>query len=82
MNHGELTGIYDRLDQIETRQVKTVSHRPRRDLYFWPLAVALLASLAAHAWKLWAGRAAAPTARSTPRLRVNARTFELEAIEQ
>jgi Ca-activated chloride channel family protein len=82
MNHGELTGIYDRLNQIETREVKTVSHRPRRDLYFWPLAVALLASLAANAWKLWAGRSAVATAPSTARLRVNARTFELEAVEQ
>jgi Ca-activated chloride channel family protein len=82
MNHGELAGIYDRLDKIETREVKTVSHRPRRDLYFWPLAVALFVSLAAYAWRLWATRLATPTAPATARLRVNARTFELEAIEQ
>jgi Ca-activated chloride channel family protein len=37
-----LVGVYDRLDEIETRDVKTVSHRPRRDLYFWPLATAVL----------------------------------------
>ena len=83
MNHGELAGIYDRLDEIETREVKTVSHRPRRDLYFWPLAAALLVSLAAPAWKLWAGRSATPDRTPPPHgLRVNARTFELEAIEQ
>ncbi len=82
MNRDELAGIYDRLDKIETRQVKTVSHRPRRDLYFWPLAVALLISLAAHAGKLWAGRATSPAGTPTMRLRVNARTFQLEAVKQ
>ena len=82
MNHDELAGIYDRLDKIETREVKTVSHRPRRDLYFWPLAAALLVSLAAHAWSLLgARRSALPTTTPTARLRVNARTFELEPIE-
>ena len=29
MNHDELVGIYDQLDQIETRDIKTVTHRPR-----------------------------------------------------
>jgi Ca-activated chloride channel homolog len=82
MNRGELTGIYDRLDQIETREVKTVSHRPRRDLYFWPLAAALLVWLASHGGKLWAGRAAVPVAAPAMRLRVNPRTFQLETIEQ
>jgi len=82
MNRGELTGIYDRLDQIETREVKTVSHRPRRDLYFWPLAAALLVWLASHGWKLRAGRAAVPVAASAMRLRVNPQTFQLEMIEQ
>ena len=38
----ELEGIYDELDKIETRKVDIVSHRPRRDLYFWPLLAALL----------------------------------------
>jgi Ca-activated chloride channel family protein len=82
MNRNELAGIYDRLDKIETREAKTVSHRPRRDLYFWPLAAALFVSLAAHLWKLWSGRRHRPRAASHVRLRVNARTFELEAIEQ
>jgi len=43
----QLAGIYDELDQIETRQVKVISHRPRRDLFYWPLLVALLLSLSA-----------------------------------
>lgn len=38
----ELEGIYDELDKIETRKVDVVSHRPRRDLFFWPLLAATL----------------------------------------
>ena len=37
-----LEGIYDELDRIETRQVKVISHRPRNDLFHWPLLAALL----------------------------------------
>ena len=82
LNRGELAGIYERLDEIETLDVKTVSHRPRRDLYFWPLAAALLVSLIAHMWKMWTARTPSPTvASSSMRLRVNTQTFELEAIE-
>jgi len=81
MNREELAGVYERLDQVETRDVETVSHRPRRDLFFWPLAAALLASLAGHAWKLVAGRSGIAGAAASARLRVNPRTFELETIE-
>jgi len=41
-----LRGIYDELDQIETREVETLSHRPRRDVFHLPLGAALLVSLA------------------------------------
>lgn len=40
-----LAGIYEELDRIETRKVDVVSHRPRRDLYHWPLLAAVLISL-------------------------------------
>jgi Ca-activated chloride channel family protein len=40
-----LEGIYEELDEIETREVKTVSHRPRRDLFFLPLLVAMFVSM-------------------------------------
>jgi len=43
-----LTDIYTTLDQIEPRKVETISHRPRRDLYQWPPAIALLAALLYH----------------------------------
>jgi Ca-activated chloride channel family protein len=82
MNRDELIGIYDRLDKIETREVNTESHRPRRDLYYWPLIVALLLSLAAHGWKLIKLGKQTAAAEATKRVRVNARTFELETVEQ
>lgn len=44
-NRQELLAIYDQLDQLETQKIETVSHRPRRDIYWWPLAAALLASM-------------------------------------
>ena len=37
----QLAGIYDQLDKIETRKVETVSHRPKRDLYYVFLLSAL-----------------------------------------
>lgn len=41
----QLNQIYDRLNQLETRKVQTISQRPRRDVYWWSLAVALAASV-------------------------------------
>lgn len=41
-----LEAIYAELDRIETRQVQTMGFRPRRELFQWPLALALLLSLA------------------------------------
>lgn len=38
----QLAGIYAELDKIETREVKVISHRPRNDLFYWPLLAALL----------------------------------------
>ncbi len=81
LDRQELQGIYQQLDEIETRDVKTVSHRPRRDLYYWPLAAALLISLAAHSWQWWRMRGRVPVRRKQTRLKVNPRTFELETIE-
>jgi Ca-activated chloride channel family protein len=41
-NPAELAAVYDRLDEIEVRELETVSHRPTRDVYAVPLALALL----------------------------------------
>ena len=79
LDRTELAGIYEQLDEIETRKVESVSHRPRRDLYFWPLAAALLISLAAHAWRLWSdGSVSSFESAPSVRVRVNTQTFELE----
>lgn len=42
----QLSGIYDELDKIETRQVDTISHRPRLDIYYFPLLLMLILSFA------------------------------------
>ena len=81
LDRDQLANIYDRLDQLETREVSTVSHRPRRDLFYLPLALALLVSLAGHLIPVLQKTGVESRAPRT-RLRVNARTFELEAVEQ
>ena len=49
-----LAAIYSQLDALRTREVQTVSHRPRRELFYWPLGVGMLLSLTYHA--VWALR--------------------------
>jgi Ca-activated chloride channel family protein len=49
MNGVGLADIYRRLDAIETREVDTVSARPRTDLFWWPLAAGLLLTLGVRA---------------------------------
>jgi Ca-activated chloride channel family protein len=48
----QLARIYDQLDKLNTRPAETVSHRPRRDVYWWPLAAGLVLSFAWHAGQL------------------------------
>ncbi len=53
-NREQLEGIYKELDRLEARQVETVSHRPRLDLFHWPLAAAFLliwGFYLPHAWR-------------------------------
>ena len=51
-----LADIYAQLDALRTREVQTVSHRPRRELFHWPLAVGVLLSLVYHlAWAVRIG---------------------------
>lgn len=42
----QLSAIYQQIDQLEARKQQSISHRPRRDVYWWPLAAGLLISLA------------------------------------
>ncbi len=45
-NREEMASIYTELDALNPRQVQTVSYRPRRDLYPWPLGAAMAFTLA------------------------------------
>lgn len=74
----QLAGIYDELDRIETRQVKVVSHRPRRDLFYWPLLAALLLSLGEKAFALIRRSRATPPAPALATVRVDPSTGRLE----
>jgi len=42
----QLEAIYRRLDELNPKQVETLSFRPRRDLFHWPLALAFTLGLA------------------------------------
>jgi len=42
----ELEAVYEELDALATRDVETQSHRPRRELFQWPLGAFLVLTLA------------------------------------
>lgn len=77
-DRGQLAGIYEQLDRIETRQVKVVSHRPRRDLFYWPLLAALLLSLGGKAVTVLRRSRATDPAAATSAVRVDPLTGRLE----
>lgn len=64
LNRAELEGVYNRIDAMTTRQVETLSYRPVIDLYFWPLAAAIILVLLHHALQLWWTRRAAGAERT------------------
>ncbi|MGR9090698.1 MAG: VWA domain-containing protein [Gammaproteobacteria bacterium] len=43
-----LAEVYDEIDRLTPRKVDTLSYRPQRDLFHWPLGAALLLSLLYH----------------------------------
>jgi len=54
-----LEDIYRRLDQLDTREIQTISHRPKRGLFHWPLGASILLTLLFHlfmALKTWGRR--------------------------
>ncbi|MEN8253874.1 MAG: VWA domain-containing protein [Verrucomicrobiota bacterium] len=86
IDRAELESIYTTLDELETREVNTVSHRPRRNLYYWPLAAALLFSLITSVeWRATLRRSLDVQfgfdGASPSRLRVDVRTAKLEVSE-
>jgi len=51
-DHHQLEAIYQKLDQLEMRKVQTTSYRPKRDVFYWPLAAGFLFTLFQHAASL------------------------------
>ncbi|MGC4016471.1 MAG: VWA domain-containing protein [Luteolibacter sp.] len=41
----QLEEVYQQLDKLETHQAQTISHRPRRDVFHWPLGAAIATSM-------------------------------------
>jgi Ca-activated chloride channel family protein len=73
----QLEGIYAELEKIETRQVKVISHRPRSDLFHWPLLAALILWLLEKA--LVVVRQSSPASQAADRkVRVDPLTGKLE----
>ncbi|MFR0687911.1 VWA domain-containing protein [Enterobacterales bacterium AE_CKDN230030158-1A_HGKHYDSX7] len=60
---GALQQVYTTLDRITPHKVKTLSHQPRKDLFWLPLGAALLALLLAHGVAALAGRLAVSATR-------------------
>jgi Ca-activated chloride channel homolog len=77
----QLENIYDELDQIETREVNVISHRPRRDLFYWPLLAALLVSLGTTAFAFPRQRRTSEAPNGTASIRVDPRNGRLEVRE-
>ena len=74
----QLAGIYDALDQIETREVNVISYRPRRDVFYWPLIAALLLSIGATTLALLRQLHVTPALQRPSAVRVDPLTGRLE----
>lgn len=61
LDRGRLEDIYRRLDEIETRRIDTVTFRPKRDVYWVPLAAILALSLLMRAFLLLRRRIRLPS---------------------
>ena len=69
-DRAQLEEVYRRLDALETRKAETITHRPRRDVFWWPLAVGLAVTAAQHAIQLVGRRDA--TSRATSQATISA----------
>jgi Ca-activated chloride channel family protein len=65
-NRAELEATYKRLDQLSTREARTITHRPRIDLFHWPLAIGLTLSVVPPAVGLFTGRMRQPERAISP----------------
>ena len=51
-DRAQLNEIYQKLDKLETHKAETVSHRPRRDVFWWPLALGVFVAALQHMLQL------------------------------
>lgn len=51
-DNAQLEAIYQKLNALETRMAQTISRRPRRDVYSWPLALGLAVTWLQHSVQL------------------------------
>jgi Ca-activated chloride channel family protein len=65
-DRGALAQVYATLDQITPHTVKTFSHQPKRDVFWWPLAAALLLLALSHGLAAVAGPLRAKPAPARP----------------
>ncbi|HAH44717.1 MAG TPA: hypothetical protein DCM07_07615, partial [Planctomycetaceae bacterium] len=76
----QLESIYQELDKIETREVKTISHRPRRDLYYYFVVAALFVSLIEKSYTVYRSRRKIPLKAQQTEVRVNPQNGQLEVV--
>lgn len=76
----QLEGIYKELDSIETRDIKTVSHRPRLDLFYCPVLLALVVSLFDRLIAVLKRNKANTLTAKSRRVRVHPTTGKLEVL--
>lgn len=77
-DRAQLESIYEKLDQIETSEIKTVSHRPRHDLYYIFVLAALILSAVTHLRELLRNSAHSSAMPAAGRLQVNPYNGRLE----
>ncbi|QDV22502.1 VWA domain-containing protein [Aureliella helgolandensis] len=75
-----LDGIYEELDRLESHEVETVSHRPRRDCFAAFLIAALSVSMLEKLWVSLKDRRSRATIQTASRVHVNPNTGKLEVL--
>jgi len=50
-NRRELEKIYQKIDELSTHKIETISYRPKFDLYYWPLGLVVVLSLLMHVFR-------------------------------
>ena len=47
----ELEKIYKKIDALSSHKIETIRYRPRIDMYYWPLGLAIILSLVMHGFR-------------------------------